>query len=89
MKNESVTSPGVTNSNGKDKSGHGEENGAPAGGGAESQHHKADLAIEVRDASFKWDGTASKPTLADVNFTVKKGSLVAIVGQVMANLSHL
>ena len=87
MKNESVTSPGVTNSNGKDKSGHLEENGAP--GGAEGQHHKADLAIEVRDASFKWDGTASKPTLADVNFTVKKGSLVAIVGQVMAKLSNL
>ena len=81
----------VTTSNGKDKSGHGEENGAPAGGGAEAgrHHHKADLAIEVRDASFKWDGTASKPTLADVNFTVKKGSLVAIVGQVGSGKSSL
>ena len=57
---------------------------------ASSESHKADVAIEINEASFKWDsGPDAKNTLSDISMTVKKGSLVAVVGQVGAGKSSL
>ena len=39
-------------------------------------------AIEMKNASFTWD-TEAPPAIENVSFDIPKGSLVAIVGQVM------
>ena len=60
------------------------------GGAGAAEAHKADLAIEINDTSFKWDsGAEVKHTLSNINLAVKKGSLVAVVGQVGAGKSSL
>ena len=38
-------------------------------------------AIEMKNASFTWD-TEAPPAIENVSFEIRKGSLVAIVGQV-------
>ena len=39
-------------------------------------------AIEMKNASFTWD-TEAPPAIENVSFDIPKGSLVAIVGQVI------
>ena len=46
-------------------------------------------AIQIQNSTFKWDADAEKPCLEDVSLDVKKGSLVAVVGQVGAGKSSL
>ena len=46
------------------------------------------LAIEIRDGSFAWERSGA-PTLAGVEFTVKKGALVGVIGSVGAGKSSL
>ncbi len=45
----------------------------------------------VRNSSFVWDDeeTNSQSKLNDINFTVRKGSLIAVVGHVGAGKSSL
>lgn len=45
-----------------------------------------DICVDVRDGDFSWGG---KKILSDVNFRVKKGQLVAIVGKVGCGKSSL
>ena len=48
-----------------------------------------DTAIEITDRSFKWSTEDEKPCLDSISLSVKKGSLVAVVGQVGAGKSSL
>eukprot|EP00026_Physarum_polycephalum_P000614 Phypoly_transcript_00615.p1 GENE.Phypoly_transcript_00615~~Phypoly_transcript_00615.p1 ORF type:complete len:1444 (+),score=207.64 Phypoly_transcript_00615:19-4350(+) len=45
--------------------------------------------IQVINASFKWSKEAQADTLSEINFTVKKGELVAVVGTVGSGKSSL
>ncbi|CAG8721759.1 10889_t:CDS:2, partial [Dentiscutata heterogama] len=45
--------------------------------------------ISVKNGTFKWSIKSPTPTLSDINFSVKKGELVAIVGKVGAGKSSL
>ena len=49
---------------------------------------KAD-AIRLKGATFAWGAKELNPTLNDVNFTAKRGQLVAIVGRVGSGKSSL
>ncbi|KRZ36394.1 Multidrug resistance-associated protein 1 [Trichinella pseudospiralis] len=46
-----------------------------------------DDAIKVTDGEFAWDDTIERPTLQNINFSIKPGELVAVVGQVGAGKS--
>ncbi|KRY33393.1 Multidrug resistance-associated protein 1, partial [Trichinella spiralis] len=46
-----------------------------------------DDAIKVNDGEFAWDNTIERPTLQNINFSIKPGELVAVVGQVGAGKS--
>ncbi|KRZ56418.1 Multidrug resistance-associated protein 1 [Trichinella nativa] len=46
-----------------------------------------DDAIKVTDGEFAWDNTIERPTLQNINFSIKPGELVAVVGQVGAGKS--
>ncbi|KRX98141.1 Multidrug resistance-associated protein 1 [Trichinella pseudospiralis] len=46
-----------------------------------------DDAIKVTDGEFAWDDTTERPTLQNINFSIKPGELVAVVGQVGAGKS--
>merc|ERR1719318_1640700 len=46
----------------------------------------ADNALEVENATFTWDDP-EKPSLKELNATIKKGELVAVVGLVGAGKS--
>ena len=48
-----------------------------------------DTAIEITDRSFKWSTEDEKPCLDSISLSVKKGSLVAVVGQVGSGKSSL
>ncbi|KAI9003656.1 P-loop containing nucleoside triphosphate hydrolase protein [Gaertneriomyces semiglobifer] len=49
-----------------------------------------DLALSVESSDFKWDGVeVEQPTLSNVNLHIKKGSKVAIVGDVGSGKSSL
>ena len=52
-------------------------------------HDDMDDPITVRHASFTWNANDERNTLRDLSFNVKKGSLVAVVGQVGAGKSSL
>ena len=41
-----------------------------------------DTALELSGGEFTWDGDDSGPALSDINLNVKKGEVVAIVGDV-------
>ncbi|KAF9405219.1 hypothetical protein BGZ94_003688, partial [Podila epigama] len=41
-----------------------------------------DIALELTDGEFTWDGDDNGPALSNINLTVKKGEVVAIVGDV-------
>ncbi|KAG0028464.1 Multidrug resistance-associated protein 1 [Podila clonocystis] len=41
-----------------------------------------DTALELSGGEFTWDGDDNGPALSDINLTVKKGEVVAIVGDV-------
>lgn len=45
--------------------------------------------IEVISASLTWNRALSKPTLKDINFSVEKGALVAVVGKVGSGKTSL
>ncbi|XP_010542532.1 PREDICTED: ABC transporter C family member 7-like [Tarenaya hassleriana] len=47
------------------------------------------VAVEVNNASFSWDGLSSNPTLSDMSFRVIKGMKVAICGTVGSGKSSL
>ncbi|KAJ3019986.1 Multidrug resistance-associated protein 1 [Thoreauomyces humboldtii] len=50
----------------------------------------SDLSLSVRNCDFKWDGVdAGKPTLQNVSLNIKRGSKVAIVGDVGSGKSSL
>jgi ABC-type transport system involved in cytochrome bd biosynthesis fused ATPase/permease subunit len=36
----------------------------------------------MRDASFAWDNTPNSETLANINFSCDRGTLLAVVGRV-------
>lgn len=61
----------------------------PRDGPNGGQEEASKSAIEVEKASFTWDVDAEKPTLKDVSLSVKKGSLVAVVGSVGMGKSSL
>lgn len=42
------------------------------------QHNPSDLQIFIKNASFSWD--ESKPVLRNINLQIKRGQLVAIIG---------
>ncbi|KRZ13592.1 Multidrug resistance-associated protein 1, partial [Trichinella zimbabwensis] len=46
-----------------------------------------DDAIKVTDGEFAWDDTIERSTLQNINFSIKPGELVAVVGQVGAGKS--
>merc|ERR1719376_115802 len=48
-----------------------------------------DVAVEIKGCSFRWSHEDEKACLQDVTLKVKKGSLVAIVGQVGSGKSSL
>ncbi|KAI3658482.1 hypothetical protein MP638_001908 [Amoeboaphelidium occidentale] len=49
-----------------------------------------DLACEIKDADFRWDGgDTDAPTIKDINLTIKKGQKVAVIGDVGAGKSSL
>ncbi|XP_070188571.1 multidrug resistance-associated protein 1-like [Littorina saxatilis] len=48
----------------------------------------SDNAIDISDGTFSWD-TDTAPTLRDITLRVKRGSLVAVVGQVGTGKSSL
>uniref|UniRef100_A0AAG5CWE8 ABC-type glutathione-S-conjugate transporter n=1 Tax=Anopheles atroparvus TaxID=41427 RepID=A0AAG5CWE8_ANOAO len=50
-------------------------------------HHKSDNAIEVKDGTFSWGDDA--PTLKNVNITLRRGKLSAVVGGVGTGKSSL
>ena len=53
------------------------------------QHNLASQhAIQIKNGNFKWD-TADAPTLKNINISVKKGSLTAIIGKVGSGKSSL
>ncbi|KAI8384080.1 multi drug resistance-associated protein MRP [Blakeslea trispora] len=45
--------------------------------------------VEVTDASFKWDENSNGIDLADVNLSIQKGALAAVVGRVGSGKSTL
>ncbi|KAF8354986.1 mrp-1 [Pristionchus pacificus] len=49
---------------------------------------KEDIAVELEDASFGWDSTSAE-FLKNINLSVKKGELVAIVGKVGSGKSSV
>ncbi|KAI8893994.1 P-loop containing nucleoside triphosphate hydrolase protein, partial [Globomyces pollinis-pini] len=50
----------------------------------------SDLAVELYDCDFKWDGQDSdKPTISNISIKVKRGSKVAIVGHVGSGKSSI
>ena len=49
---------------------------------------KAD-AVRLKEATFAWGAKELNPTLNDVDFTAKRGQLVAIVGRVGSGKSSL
>ncbi|KAI8823438.1 P-loop containing nucleoside triphosphate hydrolase protein [Fimicolochytrium jonesii] len=49
-----------------------------------------DLAFEVKNSDFKWDGIeVPKPTLQNVSLEIKKGAKVAVIGDVGSGKSSL
>jgi ABC-type transport system involved in cytochrome bd biosynthesis fused ATPase/permease subunit len=38
--------------------------------------------LSIVNGEFSWNKDASQPTLEDINLTVKKGELIAILGRV-------
>ena len=49
-----------------------------------------DLAFEIKDCDFKWDGTeGDAPTIRDISLQIKKGSKVGIVGDVGSGKSSI
>lgn len=53
-----------------------------------SDSDSADIAVELEDASFGWDSTSAE-FLKNINLSVKKGELVAIVGKVGSGKSSV
>ncbi|KAJ3277152.1 hypothetical protein HDV01_000204 [Terramyces sp. JEL0728] len=50
----------------------------------------SDLALEIEDADFKWDGTeGNEPTIKNISIKIKKGSKVGIVGDVGCGKSSI
>eukprot|EP00842_Homolaphlyctis_polyrhiza_P004125 jgi/Hompol1/4713/HPOL_003833-RA len=50
----------------------------------------SNLALEINGCDFKWDGAeGSQPTLSNISLSIKKGSRVAIVGDVGSGKSSL
>ncbi|KAJ3274523.1 Multidrug resistance-associated protein 1 [Terramyces sp. JEL0728] len=49
-----------------------------------------DLAVEIIDSDFKWDGAEGhKPSIHDISLKLKKGSKIAIVGDVGSGKSSI
>ncbi|KAJ3156951.1 Multidrug resistance-associated protein 1 [Geranomyces michiganensis] len=51
----------------------------------------SDVAVSIKNSSFKWDGIeeSAAVTLTDININIKRGSKVAIIGDVGAGKSSL
>ncbi len=47
-----------------------------------------EVVIRAEDASFKWGGSSNLFSLQNLNFTVKRGELVAVVGTVGSGKVH-
>ena len=47
-----------------------------------------EVAIEAKDASFSWNPEDQKATVSNMNFRIKKGSSVAIVGKFNILISY-
>ncbi|KAI8987272.1 multi drug resistance-associated protein MRP [Mycotypha africana] len=45
--------------------------------------------LEIKNADFKWDAHVDKMDLVDINFSLKKGTITAVVGKVGAGKSTL
>lgn len=43
----------------------------------------------IKDGTFSWDGYEATPVLRNINFKVKRGSLIAVVGPVGSGKSSL
>lgn len=54
-----------------------------------ADHTDPDIAIRVRDASFKWSPDDPDDTLKDISLEIPRGKLVAVVGQVGCGKSSL
>lgn len=54
----------------------------------EKYYLPAEIAVELEDASFGWDSTSAE-FLKNINLSVKKGELVAIVGKVGSGKSSV
>ncbi|CAG7726379.1 unnamed protein product, partial [Allacma fusca] len=48
-----------------------------------------EMLVSVADGKFTWDETMSTPTLQNINLNVKKGTLIAVVGNVGSGKSSL
>ena len=48
-----------------------------------------DVVVSVTNGEFSWNKNAVSPTLEDINFTVRKGELVGVLGRVGAGKTSL
>ena len=48
-----------------------------------------DTVVSVTNGEFSWNKNAVSPTLEDINFTVRKGELVGVLGRVGAGKTSL
>ena len=56
---------------------------------ADEAELESDALIELRNAEFKWSRNQPVPTLADIDLTVRKGELLAVLGRVGDGKSSL
>jgi ABC-type multidrug transport system fused ATPase/permease subunit len=55
--------------------------------GAEPSRDRDEPVLEIHQADFAWDDApGGRPTLRDINLSIKRGQLVAIVGPVSSRL---
>lgn len=47
------------------------------------------VALELRQADFSWQGRQGSPTLKNIDFSVNKGELIAVVGKIGSGKSSL
>eukprot|EP00026_Physarum_polycephalum_P000366 Phypoly_transcript_00366.p1 GENE.Phypoly_transcript_00366~~Phypoly_transcript_00366.p1 ORF type:complete len:840 (+),score=118.23 Phypoly_transcript_00366:911-3430(+) len=57
--------------------------------GITKEEEDHDVAVSVQDGTFKWGEEAHTVALSDINFTVKRGELLAVVGAVGSGKSSL
>lgn len=55
----------------------------------EQTEGRGDIAVELRDVSFSYPGTAGKPVLSHINLQVRRGETLAIIGETGCGKSSL